>query len=123
MVGVHLTGQPLNYQLTSRNAQLLRTCRTAKNYRLYHLPNTKPPKPGLVRIHDAVGEGIELEIWSLGEAEFGSFVAAVPPPMVIGTVILDDGTSVKNFLCEPIALEGAGNISNYGSWRRYLASR
>jgi allophanate hydrolase len=120
VVGAHLTGQPLNHQLIGRQARLVGTARTAAGYRLYALAGTSPAKPGLVRDPDGAG-GIELEIWELTEAAFGSFVAEVPPPMAIGTVTLEDGGTVKGFLCEPIALAGAEDITAHGGWRRWLA--
>jgi len=123
VVGAHLSGQPLNHQLTSRGARLVKTDRTARNYRLYALANTTPPKPGLVRVAEDAGEGIELEVWSMGPREFGSFVAEVPPPMTIGTATLDDGTTVKSFLCEPGALAGAQEITHLGGWRAFLSAK
>jgi allophanate hydrolase len=121
VVGAHLRGQPLNHQLTSRGARLVKTCRTAADYRLYALANTKPTKPGLVREPTFAGPGIETEIWRLGYESFGSLVAEVPPPMGIGNVTLDDGSRVKGFLCEVEALRGAREITQYGGWRAYLA--
>ena len=123
VVGAHLSGMPLNHQLTSRGARLVATTRTAPKYRLYALANTTPPKPGLVRVAEPQAHGIEVEVWALSEEAFGSFVADVPPPMVIGTTELADGTTVKGFGCEPIALDGATDITAHGGWRGYLAGR
>jgi allophanate hydrolase len=123
VAGAHLGGQPLNHQLTSRAARLVRTQRTAVDYRLFALAGTTPPKPGLVRTPGYAGPGIELELWALTTEAFGSFVAEVPPPMVIGTTVLDDGSSVKGFSCEPAALDGALDITAHGGWRGFLASR
>jgi allophanate hydrolase len=123
VVGAHLSGQPLNQQLTSRNAQLLKTCRTASNYRLFALSNTTPPKPGLVRTPGFSGQGIETEVWRLSPRAFGQFVAEVPAPMGIGTVSLDDGTQVKGFLCEVAALDGARDITEFGGWRNWLRAQ
>lgn len=123
VVGAHLSGQPLNGQLTSRAARLVKVCRTSAEYRLYALAGTVPPKPGLVFSPGFDGPGIELEVWALGEAEFGSFVAEVPQPMTIGSVVLEDGSRVKCFFCEPYALEGATDITAHGGWRAYLAAR
>jgi allophanate hydrolase len=122
VVGAHLRGQPLNGQLTSRGARFVKAARTAPGYRLYALPNTQPAKPGLVRAPGFAGPGIELEIWNLTDAAFGSFVAEVPGPMVIGSVELADGEIVKSFLCEPYALEGAEEVTEYGGWLAYRAS-
>jgi allophanate hydrolase len=120
VVGAHLSGQPLNHQLTSRGARLERTCRTASDYRLYALANTAPAKPGLVREAGFNGPGIETEVWRMSPEAFGRFVAEVPSPMGIGNVILEDGASVKGFLCEVGALSGAQDITEFGGWRNYL---
>ena len=123
VAGAHLSGQPLNHQLTSRRGRLVRSLRSAADYRLYALAGTTPPKPGLVRTPGFAGPGVELEVWSLTREAFGSFVAEVPPPMVIGTVELEDGARVKGFSCEPAALEGSEDITRFGGWRAYLAPR
>lgn len=123
VAGAHLSGEPLNHELVSRGARLVRTVRSAADYRLFALAGTTPPKPGLVRAPGHTGSGIELEVWALDRAAFGSFVAEVPPPMTIGTVTLDDGSRVKGFACEPAALAGAEDITAFGGWRAYLASR
>ena len=122
VVGAHLSGQPLNVQLTQRGARLQKTCRTADGYRLYALTGTTPAKPGLIRDDAFQGLGIEVEVWAVPEHQFGGFVAAVPPPLVIGTVQLQGGESVKSFLCEPYAIAAASEITHFGGWRAYLAS-
>ncbi len=123
VAGAHLSGMPLHHELSSRGAELVRACRTSGEYELYALANTVPPKPGVVRRPGSSGSGIEVEVWALAPEAFASFVAGVPPPMVIGTVLLDDGSSVKGFLCEPYALEGSKNITSFGGWRAFVKSR
>jgi allophanate hydrolase len=120
VVGAHLTGQPLNWQLTERGARCVRTCRTAREYRLYALDRTMPPKPGLVRDPGFEGPGIEVEVWAVPEDKFGGFVAAVPPPLGIGNAVLEDGQTVKCFVCEPYAIAGSAEITRYGGWRNYV---
>ena len=122
VAGAHLSGMPLHHELSTRDAKLVRTCRTSAEYELYAL-STVPPKPGVVRRPGLAGSGIELEVWALAPEAFASFVANVPAPMVIGTVTLDDGSSVKGFLCEPYALEGSRNITSFGGWRAFVKSR
>ena len=122
VVGAHLSGQPLNRQLTSRGASLVATTRTAPVYRLHALV-TEPPKPGLERVGDVDGAGaIEVEVWELDAAGFASFVDEVPAPLAIGRVLLEDGTDVAGFLCEPIGLAGATDITAFGGWRAYRAT-
>jgi allophanate hydrolase len=122
VAGAHLSGMPLNHELTSRGATLVRTCRTSPEYALYALQGTVPAKPGVVRRPGLTPGGIEVEIWALDAAAFGSFVANVPAPMVIGTVTLEDGALVKGFLCEPYALEGSREITSFGGWRAFTRS-
>ena len=119
VAGAHLSGQPLNHQLTARRARLARTCRTSPHYRMYALSGTVPAKPGLVYDASFEGAGIEVEVWSLDEAAFGSFVNEIPSPLAIGKVLLEDGSSVSGFVCEPHALGQATEITSYGGWRRY----
>jgi allophanate hydrolase len=123
VVGAHLSGQPLNSQLTQRRACLLKTTKTPPGYRLYALPDAQPPKPGLVRDEEFHGPGIEVEVWAVPEDEFGSFVAGVPAPLGIGNATLEDGDIVKSFICEPYALRNATEITHFGGWRAFLASR
>jgi allophanate hydrolase len=118
VVGAHLEGMPLHWQLTSRNARLVSATETAPTYKLYAMAESVPPKPALV--HDTAGAAIKVEVYELGVAEFGSFVAEVPPPLAIGTVALADGTSVKGFVAEPRALAGAEDITHLGGWRAYM---
>ena len=120
VVGAHLSGQPLNSQLIERAACLLKTARTAPGYRFYALAGTAPAKPGLVFDGEGAG-GIEVEVWDMDAAAFGSFVALIPPPLGIGTLKLDDGSLVKGFLCEPHGIKGATDITSFGGWRAWLA--
>ena len=122
VVGAHLSGQPLNRQLTERGARLVATTKTASGYRLYALADTTPAKPGLVRAPSFDGPGIELEVWAVPTSGFGGFVAAIPAPLGIGSVELADGSTVKGFICEPFAVEAAAEITQGGGWRAYLAS-
>ncbi len=120
VVGAHLSGQPLNKQLIERGAVLAQTTRTAPGYSLYALRNSVPPKPGLAR--DGGAGQIEIELWDVPMAGFGSFVAAIPAPLGIGSIEVEDGSIVKGFICEPYALADATNITAFGGWRNYLTA-
>jgi len=122
VVGAHLAGMPLHWQLTSREARLVARTRTAPAYKLYAMANSTPPKPALVHVGDG-GAAIEVEVYELAVEAFGSFTVEVPAPLAIGTVTLEDGTAVKGFVAEPRALDGAEDITALGGWRAYIASR
>ena len=121
VVGAHLSGLPLNGQLVERGAHLLQATRTAPLCRLYALPGTTPPKPGLQRVAEG-GAAIEVEVWAVPQAAVGSFLALIPAPLGLGSLLLADGTPVHGFLCEAHALAQAHDITSHGGWRAYLAS-
>ncbi|MBR1151446.1 allophanate hydrolase [Bradyrhizobium sp. JYMT SZCCT0428] len=121
-VGAHLSGMALNGELTDLGGRLLEEASTAPDYKLYAL-DTTPPKPGMLRVEAGAGSSIKLELWALSAAAFGKFVAAIPPPLSIGTIRLADGRGVKGFLVEPAAVSGARDISAFGGWRAFMAQK
>jgi allophanate hydrolase len=123
VVGAHLTGQPLNHELTDRGGWLWRSTSTAPRYRLFALAGTSPPKPGLVRVADGQGASIAIEVWALPKESVGAFLSGVGAPMAIGTVETKDGRRVHGFLCEPRALEGSRDITDHAGWLAYLGSQ
>ena len=121
VVGAHLSGLPLNGQLVERGAVLREATTTSDRYRLYALPGTVPPKPGLQRVPDG-GAPIAVEVWEVPLAAVGSFLALVPPPLGLGSVELADGRWVHGFICEAHAVAAARDITAFGGWRAYLRS-
>jgi allophanate hydrolase len=118
--GAHMSGLPLNHQLTDRGARLVRTCRTAPRYRLYALAGFAPARPGMVRSEEN-GAAIEVEVWAVPAVALGSFVDGIPPPLGLGTVELEDGEQVRGFVCEGYAIAGAQDISALASWRAFVS--
>jgi allophanate hydrolase len=122
VVGAHLSGMPLNAQLTDRGGRLLEATQTSADYRLFALSDTVPPKPGLLRVAPGAGQPIVVELWELPMEQYGSFVSLIPAPLGIGTLTLVDGRQVQGFVCEPLALQGARDITAWGGWRAYQQS-
>lgn len=120
--GAHLSGLPLNGQLTSRGARRVETTHSANCYRLVLLPGDAPRRPGMVRVANGQGVRVDVEIWRVPAAQFGSFVAGIPSPLGIGKLQLADGREVCGFVCEGLAAQNAVDISHFGGWRAYLAS-
>ena len=120
VVGAHLSGMALNSELKAHSGRLLEATSTAPDYRLYALPTT-PPKPGMLRVEAGAGTSIEIELWALPAAAFANFVAAIPPPLSIGTVRLKDGRGIKGFIVEAANIASARDISAFGGWRSFVA--
>jgi allophanate hydrolase len=122
VVGAHLSGMALNGELKELGGRLLEATATAPDYKLYAL-DTTPAKPGMLRVGTGTGASIALEVWALSAAAFGTFVAAIPPPLSIGTVRLADGRGVKGFIVEPADISGARDISAFGGWRAFMEEK
>jgi allophanate hydrolase len=122
VVGAHLSGMALNGELLALGGRLLKSAATAPDYKLFAL-DTTPAKPGMLRVAPGNGSSIALEVWALPAAAFGNFVAAIPPPLSIGTVRLADGSGVKGFIVEPADVAGARDISSFGGWRAFMAQK
>ena len=117
--GAHMSGLPLNHQLTDRGARMIMATHSAAKYRLYALPGAGIRRPGMVK--QEPGAAIELEIWEIPAAAFGTFVAGIPSPLGIGTIELESTEMVQGFVCEGYATAEAEDITDYGGWRPYLA--
>jgi allophanate hydrolase len=122
VAGAHMSGLPLNGELARLGARFLTRTKTAPCYRLYSLAGGPPARPGLQRDENS-GAAIDLEIWALPASRFGDFIRGIPAPLGIGSLRLANGQEVKGFLCESAGLDGAEEITRFGGWRAYLASR
>jgi allophanate hydrolase len=120
--GAHMSGLPLNGQLTGLGGRFLRRASTAPCYRLHALAGGPPARPGLVR-QVGPGAAIELEVWALPRTAVGTLLAQIPAPLGLGSVELEDGTRVAGFVCEAAGLEGATDITEHGGWRGYLSTQ
>ncbi len=112
-IGAHMSGLPLNAQVTALGGRFIREVRTRAEYRLYDLGN----RPGLVRT--AAGAAIAGEVWALPRTAVGALLELVPPPLGFGTVALEDGPCL-GFLAETAGVAGAADITAHGGWRGWL---
>lgn len=118
--GAHLSGMALNPQLLDRGASLVTATLSAPSYRMYVIAG-KPLRPAMVKV-STNGVALPVEVWRLSAAAFGDFVSQIPAPLGIGKVELSDGKLLSGFIAEPIALEGAEDITDFGGWRNYIGS-
>lgn len=121
LVGAHMTGLPLNGQITGLGGRFLERTRTAAAYRLFRLPGPPPARPGMIR--DAGGAAVEVEVWALPLAQVGAFLAMIPSPLGLGRVELADGRFAVGFLAEAAGVAGAEEITHLGGWRAFLAAQ
>ncbi|ERL55735.1 Allophanate hydrolase [Psychrobacter aquaticus CMS 56] len=121
VVGAHLSGMPLNYQLTDRGGVLSEKTQTAATYQLFALAGSTPAKPGLRR--QSGGRAIAVEVWRIPKARFGEIVNEVPSPLGIGNVELADGRWVKSFICEEYGFADSTDVTHFGGWKAYIDSQ
>lgn len=123
VVGAHLKGFQLHWQLEKVNASFIESTTTSKNYRLYALPKTGPvAKPGLRKVSKD-GSNIAVETYYVPKELFGEFISMVPEPLGIGSVELTSGEIVKSFICEEFGynVPGTTDVTSFGGWKNYQA--
>lgn len=120
--GAHMSGLPLNGELTRLGGRFLRKTATTPEYNFYALSGT-PARPGLVRGENGSGGAIKVEVWALPVTAVGTFLAGIPQPLGLGTLNLADGTSPKGFLCEAVACRDARDVTALGDWRAVVAGK
>jgi len=118
--GAHMSGLPLNRELTQLGARFVETTATAPEYQLFALEHLTPLRPGLVRSANGYGRSIKLEIWQVPSSQVGKFLAGIAAPLGLGTLMLSDGRFVQGFLCEAHATGPARDITDFGGWRAFL---
>lgn len=118
--GAHMSGLPLNHQLTQLNAHFLKATQTAPCYTFHALAGGPPERPGLVRAETG-GASIALELWSLPKTALGHLMCKIPAPLGLGSIELSDGSRATGFLCEAAGTGGGRDITATGGWRHYLS--
>ncbi|MCE5973110.1 allophanate hydrolase [Sinirhodobacter sp. WL0062] len=122
LVGAHMTGLPLNSQITGLGGRFLQATETAPCYRLYRLEGPPPARPGLIRAETG-GAAIAVEIWALPLHSVGEFMSQIPAPLGLGKVEISDGRRLTGFLAEAAGLNGAEEITPSGGWRNWLETQ
>lgn len=116
--GAHMSGLPLNWQLTDLEATFVKKTKTKEGYRLFVLENKDPIRPGMI-YDSSSSTQIEVEVWSMKVENFGKFMKQIASPLGIGSVFLEDDSFVYGFLCEADYVKDAKEISELGSWRAF----
>ncbi|PIG94952.1 glutamyl-tRNA amidotransferase [Gloeocapsopsis sp. IPPAS B-1203] len=117
--GTLMRGLELNSNLLAVNAIFDREAKTAPVYRLWSINNKHP---AMLRVASG-GNAIALEIWQIPPSGLVQVLLQEPPGLCIGKVVLDDGSEVLGVLGEPILCENQREITSWGGWRNYIATK
>jgi hypothetical protein len=117
--GTLMRGLALNGNLLRAGATFVCEAQTAALYRLWSIHDIHP---GMLRVSTG-GAAIWLELWEVPEAGIIQIMSLEPPGLSIGRVTLDDGREVLGVLAEPYLLADQREITHFGGWRAYTASR
>lgn len=117
--GTLMRGLELNANLVDAGATFVRETRTAPVYRLWSVGDRHP---AMIRVREG-GAAIALEVWSVPPEGLAGILLKEPPGLSIGKVRLEDGSETLGVLGEPALCEGQREITGYGGWRAYVASR
>jgi len=117
--GTLMRALELNANMLEAKATFLRDATTAPAYRLWSINDRHP---AMIRVVSG-GVSIALEVWMVSPEGLAQILMQEPPGLCIGKVTLSDGEEVLGVLGEPMLCEGQREITQYGGWRAYMASR
>ncbi|MCB0063408.1 MAG: hypothetical protein KDE19_14905 [Caldilineaceae bacterium] len=117
--GTLMRGLELNPNLLRVNAEFAREAQTDAHYRLWSINDVHP---AMMRVASG-GTKVALEIWELPAAAIATILEQEPAGLCIGRIVLEDGTSVLGVLGEAYLCDTGTEITEYGGWRAYMASK
>lgn len=117
--GTLMRGLALNGNLLAVGAMFERETTTTPSYRLWSIDDRHP---AMIRASQG-GAAIAVEVWTVPAAGLATILLGEPPGLAIGKVRLADGEETLGVIAEPTLCEGQREITAFGGWRAYLASR
>ncbi len=117
--GTLMRGLELNPRMIATGARFLRETTTAPEYRLWSINDVHP---AMIRVRTG-GAAIAVEVWQVPAEGLAQILTSEPPGLSIGKVRLADGAETLGVIGEPALCEGQLEITEYGGWRAYIASR
>lgn len=117
--GTLMRGLELNGNLVRAGATFVREDATDACYRIWSIDDRHP---AMMRT-PGEGASVAVEIWRVPVEGLADILLAEPPGLAIGKVALRDGSIVLGVLGEPFLCERRREITSYGGWRGYIASR
>ena len=117
--GTLMRGLELNPNMLAVGATYVREDATVPAYRLYSIGDRHP---GMFRVPSG-GVSVAVEVWSVPPEGLASILLKEPPGLSIGKVSLLSGDETLGVLAEPILCEGQREITSFGGWRKYVATK
>ncbi|MGK7905738.1 MAG: glutamyl-tRNA amidotransferase [Synechococcus sp.] len=117
--GTLMQGLELSPNMTAARAEFVREATTEPTYRLWSIDDVHP---AMMRVREG-GRAIALEVWAVPPEGLAAILLKEPPGLSIGKVKLSDGSEVLGVIGETILCEGALEITQFGGWRAYMASK
>jgi hypothetical protein len=117
--GTLMRGLELNPNMIAVGASFVREDSTAPHYRLWSINDRHP---AMQRV-DSGGTSIALEIWRVPAAGLAVVLLQEPPGLSIGKVEIAGGEYLLGVLGEAWLCAGQREITAFGGWRAYCASR
>lgn len=114
-----MRGLELNPNMLAAGGEFVREAVTKPCYRLWTIDDRHP---AMLRVSSG-GAGIHLELWRMSLAALGQVLLQEPPGLSVGKIALADGSEVLGVLGEPYLCEGQTEITQWGGWRNYMASK
>ena len=117
--GTLMRGLELNANLINVGAQFVCEATTDPYYRLWSIDDRHP---AMMRVAQG-GTAVAVEIWDVPAAAIATILQQEPPGLCIGRVMLADGHSLLGVLGEAYLCERGVEITHFGGWRAYIASK
>ena len=116
--GTLMRGLELENNLKAVNAVFLKESQTEKAYRLYTIDDKYP-----AMVKDEQGAAIDVELYEISEEGMQEVLSREPEGLTIKEITLIDGSQVQGVVGLPFIIRNRKEISLYGGWRNYLASK
>ena len=117
--GTLMRGLELNKNLRDVGGTFVREDETDACYRIWSIDDRHP---AMLRT-PGEGTNVAVEVWEVPVEGLANLLLAEPPGLAIGKVVLRDGSIVLGVLGEPFLCQGKQEITAYGGWRAFIASK
>ena len=117
--GTLMRGLELNANMVRAGATFVREDATDACYRVWSIDDRHP---AMMRT-PGEGASVAVEIWDVPAEGLASILLGEPPGLAIGKVVLRDGSIILGVVGEPFLCENRQEITAYGGWRGFIASK